>query len=108
MAKSVKFEKLERDGKVAVLYSPGYGAGWYTWNSEHEGLIFDKEIVEAVLADDRTKAAEIAKRKYGDPYTGGADDLRVEWLDKGDQFEIDEYDGSESIHIIGNHSYLTA
>jgi len=23
-------EKLIRDGKVAVLYSPGYGAGWST------------------------------------------------------------------------------
>ena len=25
-------EKVIRDGKVAVLYSPGYGAGWsYSW-----------------------------------------------------------------------------
>ena len=24
-------EKVIRDGKVAVLYSPGYGAGWSTW-----------------------------------------------------------------------------
>ena len=23
-------EKVIRDGKVAVLYSPGYGAGWTT------------------------------------------------------------------------------
>ena len=25
-------EKVVRDGKVAVLVSPGYGAGWSTWN----------------------------------------------------------------------------
>jgi hypothetical protein len=24
--------KLIRDGMVAVLYSPDYGSGWYTWN----------------------------------------------------------------------------
>jgi hypothetical protein len=27
-------EKVIRDGKVAVLYSPGYGAGWYSWNRD--------------------------------------------------------------------------
>ena len=27
--------KVIRDGKVAVLYSPGYGAGWYSWNWNH-------------------------------------------------------------------------
>ena len=28
----VNMQKVIRDGKVAVLYSPGYGAGWYTWS----------------------------------------------------------------------------
>ena len=26
--------KIEKDGNVAVLYSPGYGAGWSTWNDD--------------------------------------------------------------------------
>jgi len=26
--------KYIRDGKVAVLYSPGFGAGWSTWNDD--------------------------------------------------------------------------
>ena len=38
-----------RDGKIAVLISPGYGAGWYSWNTEHRECIFDKDIVELVL-----------------------------------------------------------
>lgn len=47
-----------------MLYSRGFGAGWYTWHPQHRGLVFDREIVEA--------AAEIARRKYGeDVYTGG-------------------------------------
>lgn len=79
--------KLIRDGKVAVLYSPGFGAGWYSWHNEQK-LVFDKDIVEAVL--------------------GGARDLQVAWIDEGDQFEINEYDGSESIHIIGRGNYLVA
>jgi hypothetical protein len=30
-------------------------------------------------------------------YMGGAEDVRVEWLEPGTRFMIDEYDGSESI-----------
>ena len=33
-------KKLERNGKIAILYSPEYGAGWSTWNN-HEELIFN-------------------------------------------------------------------
>lgn len=101
--------KLERDGKVAVLYSPGFGAGWSTWNSEHaEVLLFDPEIVQAVLDGDRAKAGEIAEQKCPGVYIGGNHDLQVEWLNKGDQFEVEEYDGSESVHVIGNRTYFTA
>lgn len=33
MIKSVPLEdKVIEDGKVAVLISPNYGAGWYSWN----------------------------------------------------------------------------
>ena len=102
-------EKYERDGKVAVLISTGYGAGWSTWNGEHaEALTFDRDIVEAVLAGDIAEAIAIAKAKYPDGYYGGASDLAVMWLDKGAQFEIEEYDGSESLHVIGSRVYMTA
>jgi hypothetical protein len=102
-----RMKKYIKDGKVAVLYSPDYGAGWYSWNSNNEELLFDKEIVEAVLADNRELAAEIAKKKY-DAYTGGAKNLQIEWIDEGTQFEVEEYDGYESIHIIGSRDYITA
>lgn len=40
------------DGKVAVLISPGHGAGWSTWAADEdvEFLLFDAKIVKAVLA----------------------------------------------------------
>jgi hypothetical protein len=101
-------EKYIKDGKVAVLISPGYGAGWYSWNTGYQGLLFDPEIVQAVLDGNRQLAAEIADRKYPDCYTGGARDLTVEWLDPGTVFTIDDYDGYESLEILGCRNYLMA
>lgn len=101
--------KIERDGMVAVLVSPGFGAGWSTWNSEHrETLCMDAEIVQAVLDKDIDKAVTIARQKCGDFYEGGAHDLTVKWVKKGAAFEIDECDGRESLHVIGGHDYLVA
>lgn len=103
-------KKLERDGMVAVLYSPDFGGGWVSWNNtEHaETLAFDAEIVQAVLDGDNDEAAVIAARKCPGIYTGGSRDLKVKWLPKGTQFEINEYDGNESIHVIGSKKYLVA
>lgn len=92
--------KLERDGKVAVLVSPGFGAGWSTWNDGEE-CVFDPEMAQAVLDGHHSKAEAIAKRKYPDHYTGGVEDLVVQWVDKGNRFEIHEYDGSESLRVLG-------
>lgn len=102
-------KKIERDGMVAVLVSHGFGSGWSTLNSEHrETLCMDAEIVQAVLDGDKAKAVEIAKQKCGDFYEGGIDGLTVEWVKKGAEFEIDEYDGSETLHVIGDHVYMVA
>lgn len=102
--------KIECEGgMMAVLVSPDYGTGWSTWNSEHrETLCMDAEIVKAVLDKDIEKAVEIAKQKCGDFYAGGARDLTVEWVKKGAAFEIDEYDGYETLHVIGDHDYMVA
>lgn len=102
------YEKFTKDGKVAVLYSPCYGAGWYSWNTEHPGLLFDKDIVQAVLDGDKKLAAEIAERKYPNCYTGGAEDLQIKWLEPGTLFEVREYDGSESILVADYKEYLQA
>ena len=97
-------EKVIRNGKVAVLYSPGFGAGWYSWNSNKE-LLFHPKLVEMV---ENNRQSEITtqwiQKNLGinNVYCGGADDLQIEWLDEGTVFEIDEYDGSESIITLGN------
>jgi hypothetical protein len=89
--------KIIRDGKVAVLYSPGFGAGWYSWNSQYPECLFDPEIVVAVENGDLNKVSDLAIEKWENFYTGGSDDLKIEWLPEGTAFRIDEYDGSESI-----------
>lgn len=105
----IKYEKYIKDDKVAILYSPGYGAGWSTWNSDAaEALIFDKELVELVLAGDNWGAGILAEEKYGGIYTGGASGLQVKWLAKGTRFEIEEYDGSESVRIFDEINFHVA
>jgi len=104
-------EKVVRDGKTAILYSPGYGAGWVTWNSTSENaekLIFDSEIVEAILEGDKSRALARATEICPDGYFGGLCDLCVEWVPCGNAFEIREYDGFESIHVLGEGDYFIA
>ena len=95
--------KLIKDGNVAVLVSPGYGAGWSTWNSESaEELCMDAELAQAVLDADKNAIAQIAARKWPDAYDGGLEDLEVVWLPEGTRFYIHEYDGNESIRTAEN------
>lgn len=103
-------EKIERDGEVAVLYSPGFGAGWSTWANDDQkaALCMDARIVGPFLAGDLAGAVAAAKAMFPDLNTGGAYDLKVTWIEKGKKFEVEEYDGSESVHVLGARTYLVA
>jgi hypothetical protein len=104
-------KKYIREGKVAVLYSPGWGAGWSTWNSVSAGdaLIFDPEVVEMLFAGvEDDEIIEYCERQYPDGYFGGVRDLEVEWVPVGTQFKIEEYDGNESILYKENTGWITA
>ena len=90
-------QKKTVDGLVAVLYSPDFGAGWYTWHNVAE-LLFDPKVVDMVLEKTSAETIELYCRTvYGDHYSGGADDLEVAWVPTGTEFIIDEYDGNETI-----------
>lgn len=104
-------EKLVVDGKVAVLISPGFGAGWSTWAPElfaseetstaiREFCLFDKTLIQMCL----DKASEGDVQKYFEtkypgevPYLGGWEDVEVQWVQQGLAFTVIEYDGSEYI-----------
>ncbi len=101
--KNVQVEKVIRDGNVAVLVSPGYGAGWSTWSSSFsEFLIFDRRLVElAEKKADEAAVKQVLEEQFGDAYihTSGWRDIRIEWVPVGTMFRITEYDGNESIEI---------
>lgn len=100
-------KKHIKNGKVAVLVSGGFGAGWSTWNGElGTQAIFDVDMVQALL--DGQPVLPIAEKKYPDAYHGGVEDLRVEWVPVGERFEIDEYDGSESLRIFSKDDGMEA
>ena len=108
-------DRLVRDGKVAVLYSPGYGAGWSTWCHEdleiRLAMVFDPQIADIVdqgATDWQNKAEAIAQIKYPDAYLGGLKDLRVKWLPTGTQFRVTEYDGNEDIETRDSVDWFTA
>lgn len=103
-------EKIEKEGRVAVLYSPGLGVGWSTWanHNQKEALCMDARIVGPFVAGDKAGAVAAAVAMFPDLDTGGAYDLQVLWIEKGKAFEVEEYDGAESVHVIGDRTYLVA
>ena len=115
-------DKYIVDGKVAVLVSPGYGAGWYTWHRD-ERMLYDPNIVKILLESppiddpdlnvDRmfevgNKIESYCKEAYPGVYVGGAVGLYVEWVPVGEQFRISEYDGSETLIRASAQIWITA
>ena len=107
-------EKLIHDGQVAVLYSPGFGAGWSSWSDDKEWFLFDSGLAELVLDGANEERIERYVRdsfgggEYAGGYLGGSSDLIVEWLPVGQRFRIHEYDGSESIVLEQDEEIWTA
>ena len=111
----MKPEKLIHDGKVAVLYSPGYGAGWSTWDHDEgvaEFLLFDRRLVEAAKAGaTEREVSEFLETIYGsDRYisTGGWEQIVTQWVPVGTKFLIEEYDGAESLVLFDQVKFYEA
>ena len=93
----MSFEKYERDGKVAVLVSPGFGAGWSSWvGGDEQQAAMDRRLVERVLTGGKIDEELAVEVLGGDPYLGDIN-VDVEWVEKGKPFYIHVYDGSEHL-----------
>lgn len=103
-------EKYIKDGKVGVLVSPGWGAGWSTWGDDglRDQLAMDSRFVQAKLDGwDKHKVEELAERVFGEDacvYCGSWSKTEVYWISVGEKFVITEHDGHESLMTI---DYLT-
>ena len=116
MEQEVKnLKKVIINGKVAVCYSPGFGAGWSTWASpeQRETLIFHPKIVQVVangrqsiINEDWLK--ENLGENFGYVFCGGVDQLQIKWIPKGTLFRINEHDGSESVEVFRADNYIRA
>jgi len=95
-------EKVIRDGKVAVLISQGWGAGWYSWHRDNQELLFHPKLVEMVEQNRKNEINDqwILENLGIDMYAGGSDGLEIHWLPIGTIFCIEEYDGFETIRTI--------
>lgn len=98
--------KVTRDGKVAVVVSPGFGAGWSTWalaigdKEIRDFMLFDPSLVDMIEHGALAETIETyVTSMYPGIYCGAADDLTIQWLPVGTAFRIHEYDGAESVEI---------
>ena len=96
------------DGKIEVLVSPNYGAGWSTWNEISMAL--DKRIIDYFKEhgkepDCREVEAFVEGLGYRRCFAGGWYDIEIETVEKGEAFMITEYDGFEELVSYGRNSF---
>ena len=108
-------KKTIRDGKVAVLISPGYGTGWSTENRGNDWFTygdatFVRLVEEKSNVETLTRYANTLLNPTGDEYIclEGIEDLVIEWVPVGTCFRITEYDGSESIEFFNPEKWKVA
>jgi hypothetical protein len=107
-------DRVVVDGIVAVLYSPGYGSGWSTWNRDHPQCVFDPVVVKWVQAGKPSQEVGALEthvyNTYGPDFyvSSNLDQLEIKWLPQGTEFMVEEYDGSESIRTRDGTPWITA
>ena len=92
---------------MKVLISPGYGAGWSTWNDKE--MAVDKDLIALFEKGCTCEEMEQACIEKGyDHYMGGFEDLEITEVPEGVLFQVDEYDGHEFIKIFYTDEWTRA
>lgn len=102
--------RVIRDGKVAVIYQPHQGLGWY---SEHriETLLFDPEIVDMIEND--VSGSKIYEYCYKMNYGWSVMDticygLSIKWVPVSEEFRIHDSDGRETVVMKSTDQWFKA
>ena len=91
------------NGKIEILISPHYGAGWSTWNENYKiNIALDKRIINYYKKYGNEVPSSSLKEflesiGYKDVFCGGWKNIIIKTIQKGEKFRIDEYDGWESL-----------
>lgn len=130
---------LNGDEYVAVVYAPGFGAGWSTWGAanatdgrivnwllEHyhyyiptdEDAVEDGNIIRCERDEGEVSSEEVEKLKQfcieecgyssNNRYFGGGRDLNIAWIKRGTRYNIEEYDGRETVKEISDIEWYIA
>ena len=107
LRKDIEFSYDEK-GDIEILISPGYGAGWSTWNENYSiNLAVDKKIIDyfkthkySSIHDLRSFMQSIGYDER--VYYGGWNNIKIMTVPKNCKFRIEEYDGSESLITYAN------
>ena len=97
---------------MKILISPGYGAGWSTWNTPE--MAFNKNLIDLFESGCTREEMHDACLKLGyeadmgGPFLGGFGQLEVRHIPKGKLFKIREYDGSEYVEIFDPNEWYVA
>jgi hypothetical protein len=100
--------RVIRNGKIGVIISPGYGAGWYTWSkNNNQQMLFDSGLIDLIEKNaSYDSLRSYCESVFPDEYFPGS--FNVVWVPIGTKFIVDEYDGSESIQLIENFNWIEA
>lgn len=82
------------EGKIGVIYSPGYGVGWSTNGNPNSAL--DQELANAISNNvPMSVIFRIAEINWPQQPVWGLQTAIVRWVDKGTPFKIEVHDGNE-------------
>jgi hypothetical protein len=93
--------------KVKILFSVGFGSGWYSWNTKYPELLRDERVIQWIEdgedPEEKIELVSYLKNKYPEIYIRtNLDSLEIALIPKRTLFRIKEYDGSESIELRDN------
>lgn len=89
-------------GYVGVLYSPGWGAGFWHLPQEYQYLRKHAELVKACL--DGCLHEKVRELGFEEFFCFGLEQASVAFVDKSCRIRVTEYDGFESVEIVENYS----
>jgi len=92
---------ISMTNEVAILYSPGFGSGWFSSNTQFGQQIvkdsriiryrFEKNFYDLEFNEFMTHVIRFQEL----PYDGGWEQLSLAFVPDGVPYEIAEYDGAE-------------